>query len=81
VRRFSFQATGDEMAQVWQAGYFNDIDRDFHATFDSHVDDLLSALRDGREPPVPVAAGRRALLVATAVIRSFETGLRVPIAA
>ena len=77
VRRFSFQAAGDETAQVWQAGYFNDIDRDFHATFDSHVDDLLSALRDGRDPPVPMAAGRRALLLATAVIRSFETGLRV----
>ena len=81
VRRFSFQAAGDETAQVWQAGYFNDIDRDFHATFDSHVDDLLSALRDGREPPVPVDAGRRALLIATAVIRSFETGLRVSTAA
>ncbi|MBG0566433.1 Gfo/Idh/MocA family protein [Actinoplanes aureus] len=77
VRRFSFQAAGDEMAQVWQAGYFNDLDRDFHATFDSHVDDLLPALRAGREPPVPVAAGRRALFLATAVIRSFETGRRV----
>lgn len=77
VRRFSFQASGDETAQVWQAGYFNDLDRDFHATFDAHVDDLLPALRDGREPPVPVTAGRRALLLATAVIRSFETGCRV----
>ncbi|MEU4423182.1 Gfo/Idh/MocA family oxidoreductase [Actinoplanes sp. NPDC024001] len=77
VRRYSFQAAGDETARVWQAGYFNDLDRDFHATFDAHVDALLPALRSGAEPPVPATAGRRALFLATAVIRSFETGQRV----
>jgi predicted dehydrogenase len=77
VRRFSLQRAGDETAHVWQAGYFNDTDRDFHATFDRHVDEVLAALREGRDPPVPVAAGRRALLLATAVIRSFEEGVRV----
>jgi myo-inositol 2-dehydrogenase / D-chiro-inositol 1-dehydrogenase len=77
VRRFSLQRAGDETAQVWQAGYFNDTDRGFHATFDRHGDDVLAALRDGRDPPVPVAAGRRALVLATAVIRSFEEGIRV----
>ncbi|GAA3198556.1 Gfo/Idh/MocA family protein [Dactylosporangium siamense] len=79
VRRYTFQRAGDETAQVWQAGYFNDTDRGFHATFDRHVDDLLAALRQGREPPVPIAAGRRALLLAGAVIRSFESGTRVTI--
>jgi myo-inositol 2-dehydrogenase/D-chiro-inositol 1-dehydrogenase len=77
VRRFSLQRAGDETAQVWQAGYFNDTDRGFHNTFDRHVDAILSALRDGRDPPVGVAAGRRALALATAVIRSFEEGTRV----
>ena len=77
VRRFSFQRAGDETAQVWQAGYFNDTDRSFHATFDRHVDDLLAALRGGGPPPVPVTAGRRALLLAHAIIRSFDTGARV----
>ena len=77
VRQFSLQRAGDETALVWQAGYFNDTDRDFHATFDRHVDELLSALREGRDPPVPVTAGRRALLLASAVIRSFEEGVRV----
>jgi predicted dehydrogenase len=77
VRQYTFQPTGDETAQVWRAGYFNDTDRSFHDTFDRHVDDLLGALREGREPPVPIAAGRRALAVAEAVIRSFETGTRV----
>jgi myo-inositol 2-dehydrogenase/D-chiro-inositol 1-dehydrogenase len=79
VRRYTFQRAGDETAQVWQAGYFNDTDRGFHATFDRHVDELLAALRQGREPPVPIAAGRRALLLAGAVIRSFESGARVTI--
>lgn len=80
VRRYTFQRAGDETAEVWQAGYFNDTDRGFHATFDRHVDDLLAALRQGREPPVPIAAGRRALLLAGAVIRSFESGARVSVA-
>jgi len=77
VRRYSFQRAGDETAQVWQAGYFNDTDRSFHATFDRHVDELLAALRAGGPPPVPVSAGRRALLLAEAVIKSYESGTRV----
>jgi myo-inositol 2-dehydrogenase/D-chiro-inositol 1-dehydrogenase len=80
VRRFTYQAAGDETARVWQAGYFNDHDRDFHYTFDRHVDHLLDALRHGREPPVHARAGQRALVVAGAIIRSFETGTRVSVA-
>ncbi|WP_084599782.1 Gfo/Idh/MocA family protein [Actinoplanes subtropicus] len=76
VRRYTFNRAGDETAQVWQAGYFNDTDRDFHATFDRHLDDLLPALREGGAPPVPATAGLRALLLAEAVIRSAETGRR-----
>ena len=76
VRRYTFNRAGDEIAQVWQAGYFNDIDRDFHATFDRYLDDLLPALRAGGAPPVPATAGLRALLLAEAVIRSAETGRR-----
>jgi myo-inositol 2-dehydrogenase/D-chiro-inositol 1-dehydrogenase len=78
VRRFTLQAAGDETARVWQAGYFNDHDRDFHHTFNRHVDHLLDALRRGCEPPVHARAGQRALLLADAIIRSFETGERVP---
>jgi myo-inositol 2-dehydrogenase / D-chiro-inositol 1-dehydrogenase len=77
VRRFTLHRAGDEVGQVWQAGYFNDTDRAFHATFDRHLDALLPALRAGREPPVPATAGQRALVLAHAVIRSFETGRRV----
>ena len=77
VRAFSFQSVGDEVAHVWQAGYFNDEARYFAGTFDRHVDRLIPALRDGAPPPVPARAGRRALELAMAIIQSHETGSRV----
>ena len=77
VRRFAYTAAGSEASEVWQAGYFNDLDRDFHATFDRHLDDLLPAFIEGRPPPVPALAGRRALELAMAIIDSYESGTRV----
>lgn len=77
VRRFSFQAAGSEMREEWQAGYFNDRDREFHRTFDSYLDAMLAAFKQGQPPPVPAEAGRRALALAHAAIQSFETGSRV----
>ncbi len=79
VRRYSYQAAGSETAEVWQAGYFNDRDREFHRTFDRHVDDLLAAFRRGDPPPIPAAAGRRALALAYAAIGSYQSGRRVSI--
>lgn len=77
VRRFSFQQSGRETAEVWQAGYFNDRDREFYRTFDATIDDLLIAFKAGAPPPVPASAGRRALALAYAAIESSETGRRV----
>ncbi len=77
VRRFSFQRAGHETAEVWQAGYFNDFDREFHRTFDHHMDAILEAFRAGAEPPIHARAGRRALRLALAAIESYETGRRV----
>lgn len=77
VRRFSFQRAGDETAAVWQAGYFNDLDRAFYRTFDLHLDTVLGAFRAGAEPPVHARAGRRALHLALTAIKSYETGQRV----
>jgi myo-inositol 2-dehydrogenase / D-chiro-inositol 1-dehydrogenase len=77
VRRYRFTRAGSETSEVWEAGYFNDPDRGFHQTFDRHVDAMLAAFREGREPPVHARAGRRALALAHAIIRSFETGTRV----
>ncbi|MEO5965103.1 MAG: Gfo/Idh/MocA family oxidoreductase [Candidatus Limnocylindrales bacterium] len=77
VRSFEFQQTGSEVREVWEAGYFNDLGRMFHRTLDRHVDEVLAALRAGEPPPVHARAGRRALELAQATIRSFEAGTRV----
>ena len=77
VRRYSFQAAGSETEEVWQAGYFNDTDREFQRTFDAYTEAMLSAFRQGRPPPVPAEAGRRALRLALATIESFQTGTRI----
>ena len=77
VRRFALQRRGDETAQVWQSGYFNDFDREFHRTFDLYLDAMLEAFKRGEEPPVPARAGRRALQLAWAAVESFESGRRV----
>ncbi len=80
VRRFTFQPAGSETGEVWQAGYFNDRDREFYRTFDVYLDALLTAFKNGQPPPVPAQAGRRALALAYAAIESFETGRRVTLA-
>jgi myo-inositol 2-dehydrogenase/D-chiro-inositol 1-dehydrogenase len=80
VRRFCFQNAGNETAEVWQAGYFNDFDREFHRTFDVHLDAILDAFKRGDQPPVHARAGRRALQLAWAAVESFELGKRVTLA-
>ncbi len=77
VRRYTFNQTGSELGETWQAGYFNDRDREFHRTFDRHFDALLAAFRAGDSPPIHARAGRRALELAHAAIRSYETGTRI----
>jgi myo-inositol 2-dehydrogenase / D-chiro-inositol 1-dehydrogenase len=79
VKRFTISRAGEETRLVWEAGYFNDFDREFHRTFDKLADALLSTLRSEGPPPVPARAGRRALELADAIIRSFEGGVRVAV--
>ncbi len=79
VRRYSFQAAGSETAEVWQSGYFNDRDREFQRTFDAYMEAMLTAFRQGEAPPVSAEAGRRALRLALAAIKSFQTGTRVSV--
>jgi predicted dehydrogenase len=78
VGSLTLQSAGDETERVWRPGYFDDEARSFERTFDRHLDAVLAALRAGAPPPVPASAGRRALELAYAVIRSHETGARVP---
>jgi len=77
VARLTISRAGDEVHEVWQAGYFNDVGRDFHATFDRHVDAVLDALGAGGPPPVHARAGQRAVDLAAAIIHAFESGARV----
>ncbi|WP_420114401.1 Gfo/Idh/MocA family protein [Pseudactinotalea sp.] len=79
VRRLEISRAGDAERRVWEAGYFDDEARGFHATFDRHVEEVLAALRAGAPPPVPAAAGRRALELAHAAITSFQTGRRIAV--
>ena len=77
VQELVLSTAGDETHRVWRPGYFNDEARTFTHTFDRHVDDVLAALRAGADPPIHARAGRRALELAEASVRSFEDGVRV----
>lgn len=79
VRRYQFQKRGNETAESWSAGYFNDRDREFHRTFDVHLDAIVKAFRSGDQPPVHARAGRRALALGMAAIEAFEKGIRVSV--
>ncbi len=79
VRSYSYQPTGNETAEIWEAGYFNDTDREFSQILDKHMDDILGAFSSEKDPPVHARAGRRALALAYAAIESYETGKRVTI--
>ena len=80
VKRFTHSVPGAESRQVWEAGYFNDRDRDFDHMFELHLDDILTALRRSEDPPIHARAGRRALLLAMACIESFEESRQVAVA-
>lgn len=79
VQRYTFQRTDSDVAETWSAGFFDDAARSFSKSVDRHVDDMLRAFRAGEAPPVPATEGLRALKIAYAAIRSFETGQRVNI--
>ena len=79
VQRYMFQSTGSETGEVWQSGFFNDRDREFHRTFDRHMDEMFEAFKHHQLPPIHAAAGRRALELAVAAIESFESGRRISV--
>ena len=79
VKRYSFHRAGEETGETWEAGYFNDWDREFHRSFDDHLDALLAAFKRGEQAPVPARAGYRALQLAQAAIESYETGRRAAV--
>ena len=81
VKRFALHRVGEETGQFWEAGYFNDLEREFHRTFDRYLAPMLEAFKQGAAPPVHARAGQRALALAYAAIESYETGRRVAVPA
>lgn len=77
VKRYTFHRRGEEKGEIWEAGYFNDREREFHRAFDAYVDAMLEAFKHGQAPPAHARAGYRALALAYAAIESFEAGRRV----
>ena len=79
LRRYSYQASGRDTEEVWQAPFFADAERSFGFNLDRHLDALIPALTAGEAPPVPAERGLRALKLAMAAIDSFENGRRVTV--
>lgn len=79
VKKYTFHESGNEVGKVWEAGYFNDYYREFHKTFDLHIDELIEAFKSGEAPPIHASAGYRALQIAHAAIQSFQTGKRIEV--
>ena len=77
VQELTLSTAGEETHRVWRPGYFNDLGRTFTNTFDRHVEDILTALRAGEQPPIHARCGRRAVELAAASVRSFDDGARV----
>ena len=77
VKKYTFQKTDSDMAEVWSAGFFEDDKRSFQKSVDRYIDDMLKAFRAGKEPPVHAKEGLRALKIAYAAIESYQQGKRV----
>ena len=74
VRKYSFHKKGNETGEVWQSGFFNDYDREFHRTFDEHFNEVIKKILTNKKPPVHASVGMRTLKLALAAIESYKKG-------
>src|SRR4051794_25907987 len=79
TRRYSFSRHNSETAEVWQSGYFNDVDRSFSQPSNKTRAATPGAFAAGGNPPVHAQAGRRALELAMACVESFKSGKRITV--
>ena len=79
VKKYTFNKKDSEIAEVWQAGFFNDYNREFLRTFDEHFNEVVNNFLKGKRPPIHANAGKRALLLALSSIRSMQTNKSIDI--
>ena len=79
VRKYTFNKKNSEVAEVWEAGFFNDYEREFHRTFDEHFSEVIKNFINNKEPPVHAKVGKRTLELALSSIESYKKRKRVNI--
>ena len=79
VKKYTFNKKNSEVAEVWEAGFFNDYEREFHRTFDEHFNEVVKNFINNKEPPVHAKVGKRALELALFSIESYKKRKRVDI--
>ena len=77
VKKFTFNKVGSEVAEVWQAGFFNDYEREFLRTFDEHFNEVINNFLKGKKPPIHAIKGKRALQIAIASIKAMKSNKTV----
>lgn len=77
VGKYSIQKFGSETEEIWTPSMMNEDDRFVYSNFRRHMKEVVSNLIEGKEPPIPIECGYRALYLANRMIESFETGKRV----
>ena len=77
VKKYTFNNKDSENAEVWQAGFFNDYEREFLRTFDEHYNNVIKNFLKGMQPPIHASAGKRALQLALASIKAMQTNKTV----
>ena len=79
VKKYTYNKKNSEVAEVWEAGFFNDYEREFHRTFDEHFNEVIKNFINNKEPPVHAKVGKRTLELALSSIESYKKGERVNI--
>ena len=79
VKKYTFNKKNSEVAEVWEAGFFNDYEREFHRTFDKHYNEVIKNFLIKKPPPVIANAGKRALQLALASIMSMQTNKSIKV--
>ena len=79
VKKYTYNKKNSEVAEVWEAGFFNDYEREFHRTFDEHFNEVIKNFINNKEPPVHAKVGKRTLELALSSIESYKKRKRVNI--